>query len=83
MQSGFTTIRKLLPVLATKALPSHLCPRIEVNSLALSASPTQLQGQEAKRIHYPSQGTPPPQHTKAVKCDSYDLSDAKPFVTIH
>ena len=43
-----------------KALPYQSCPRIEVNSLAFSASPTQLQGQEAKQIHYPSQGNPPP-----------------------
>ena len=43
-----------------KDIPYHSCPRTEVNSLAFSASPTQLQGQEAKQIHYPSQGNPPP-----------------------
>ena len=67
-----------------KALPYQSCPRIEVNSLAFSASPTQLQGQEAKQIHYPSQGNPPPppQRTKAIRHSSYG-SDAKPFLIIH
>ena len=69
---GFTSI--------PEALPYHSCPRIKVNSPSVLLP--QLQGQEAKRIHYPSQGTtphPPAQHTKAIRCDLYDLMRSPSF----